>query len=308
MSLDFVAIDFETANSNRGSPCSVGLVAVEAGALTDSRYELMRPPANYDDFDYFNIDIHGIEPAMVADKPRFGEIWGDIERWIDGRPLVAHNAGFDIGVMTRACTYSDLPWPTLAYFCTMVLGRCTYDLPSYTLDWLADAAGIAPFEHHHAEQDAFAAANIMLAICAVHGVDNFEDLVVATRTRPGRLAPGFRKGNVKRALGGKSSLSMPDTNLQADPEHPLFGQNIAFTGDLGFMRRQDAFDACAHLGATPQKTLRKDTTILVVGSVESGVLRPGEQYSKKLRDAFDRCAEGAGLEIMSAFDFGGMLD
>jgi DNA polymerase III epsilon subunit-like protein len=35
VSLDFTAIDFETANSYRGSPCSVGLVKVRDGQIVD---------------------------------------------------------------------------------------------------------------------------------------------------------------------------------------------------------------------------------------------------------------------------------
>ena len=36
--LDFVAIDFETANSYRGSPCSVGLVRVRNGSPVAERH------------------------------------------------------------------------------------------------------------------------------------------------------------------------------------------------------------------------------------------------------------------------------
>lgn len=35
MSDSWVAIDFETANSHRGSPCGVGMVGVEAGRITE---------------------------------------------------------------------------------------------------------------------------------------------------------------------------------------------------------------------------------------------------------------------------------
>jgi DNA polymerase-3 subunit epsilon len=37
MSLSFCAIDFETANSYRGSPCAVGLIKVVDGQIVDSR-------------------------------------------------------------------------------------------------------------------------------------------------------------------------------------------------------------------------------------------------------------------------------
>lgn len=42
--LDYTAIDFETANSYRGSPCSVGLVKVRDRQVVDTRQWLIRPP------------------------------------------------------------------------------------------------------------------------------------------------------------------------------------------------------------------------------------------------------------------------
>src|ERR1700733_15276228 len=61
MTLDFTAIDFETANSYRGSPCSVGLVKVPDGRIVDESSTLIHPPARSDHFDSFNIWLHGIK-------------------------------------------------------------------------------------------------------------------------------------------------------------------------------------------------------------------------------------------------------
>ena len=35
MSIDFVALDFETANRFRGSPCAIGLAVVRDGKIVD---------------------------------------------------------------------------------------------------------------------------------------------------------------------------------------------------------------------------------------------------------------------------------
>lgn len=40
---DFTAIDFETANNERTSVCSVGVVIVRDGEIVDSFYSLFRP-------------------------------------------------------------------------------------------------------------------------------------------------------------------------------------------------------------------------------------------------------------------------
>ncbi len=164
MSLSFCAIDFETANSYRGSPCAVGLVKVVDGRVVDTRCYLMRPPAGFDDFDAFNIDLHGITPAMVRGEPRFKERLPEILAFADGLPFVAHNAAFDMGVIRDACDVSDLAWPQASYACTLVFSRVTWNLLSYSLPWVAEAANVT-FDHHHdPEADAMAAASILLAI------------------------------------------------------------------------------------------------------------------------------------------------
>ncbi len=71
LSLDFCAIDFETANSARGSPCAVGLVLVHGGHVVETKRLMMRPAQGVDWFDDFNIELHGITPAMVRNEPRF---------------------------------------------------------------------------------------------------------------------------------------------------------------------------------------------------------------------------------------------
>ena len=43
----FAAIDFETANNERTSVCSVGVVIVKEGEFVDSFYSLIQPEPNY---------------------------------------------------------------------------------------------------------------------------------------------------------------------------------------------------------------------------------------------------------------------
>lgn len=44
---NFAAIDFETANEQRSSVCSVGIVIVRGGEIVDEFYSLIRPTPNY---------------------------------------------------------------------------------------------------------------------------------------------------------------------------------------------------------------------------------------------------------------------
>ena len=92
---DFAAIDFETANQQRTSVCSVGIVIVRDGEIADSYYSLIKPEPEY--YSYWNTRVHGLtlEDTMNADV--FPKVWAEIAPKIEGLPLVAHNAPFDEG-------------------------------------------------------------------------------------------------------------------------------------------------------------------------------------------------------------------
>ena len=65
----FAAIDFETANNERTSVCSVGVVIVRDGVFVDSFYSLIQPEPNY--YLYWNTMVHGITQADTEDAPVF---------------------------------------------------------------------------------------------------------------------------------------------------------------------------------------------------------------------------------------------
>lgn len=66
---DFAAIDFETANNERSSVCSVGVVIVRDGEVTDSFYSLIHPEPDY--YCRFCQDVHGLGPEDTDDAPVF---------------------------------------------------------------------------------------------------------------------------------------------------------------------------------------------------------------------------------------------
>jgi DNA polymerase-3 subunit epsilon len=76
--------------------------------------------------------------------------------------LVAHNAGFDMGVIKAACTATSLVVPSYSYVCSLQVARKIYTLESYRLPVVAMAAGFEDFPHHDAVADAEACAAIMI--------------------------------------------------------------------------------------------------------------------------------------------------
>lgn len=301
--LDFSAIDFETANSYRGSPCSVGLVKVRDGVVVDSRYWLMRPPESASGFSPFNVSLHGITEEMVATSPHWKEVLPKILEFVGDDTIVAHNSGFDIGVIRYACAADNVEWPELRFLCTMVLGRRAYALPSYRLPFVAEAAGFVASNHHHALADAEAVVGIINGMASAAGVRTVGDLATAHGVCVGRMQSGVYKGSVCTLGGGSGRLLAPEAHLDADPDGYLYGRVVVFTGALMSMTRQIAWDAVAKAGGSPEANTTKRTNVLVLGDFNPANLRPGATYSGKTRRAFDLQAKGQDIELMTEADF-----
>ena len=94
---DFAAIDFETANNERSSVCSVGIVIVRNGEIVDSFYSLIQPEPNY--YNYWCSQVHGLCIQDTEEAPEFPKVWAQIEPMIEGLPFVAHNKPFDEGCL-----------------------------------------------------------------------------------------------------------------------------------------------------------------------------------------------------------------
>ncbi len=163
---NFVAVDVETANNYPTSVCAVGAVKVIDGAITDRYYRLVCPTPNFY-FSHFTDNIHGICRAMTDSQPTFGEIWGELEKFIDGLPLVAHNARFDRGCLKASARAYGIEWPEPEFFCTLEAARRTIPKSlcgSHSLPSLAEFLGIPFSNHHNALADAEACAKIAMTL------------------------------------------------------------------------------------------------------------------------------------------------
>ena len=106
---DFAAIDFETANNERSSVCSVGIVIVRDGEIVDTFYSLIQPEPNC--YNYWCSQVHGLCHEDTDDAPVFPKVWSQIEPLIEGLPLVAHNKPFDEGCLKAVFRVYQMDYP-----------------------------------------------------------------------------------------------------------------------------------------------------------------------------------------------------
>lgn len=155
---DFIAIDFETANRELSSVCSVGIVIVENGIIKEKIYRLIRPYPNY--YSYWNTQIHGLTFKDTADAETFPNVWAEIAPRIGALPLVAHNSPFDEGCLKASFQKYGMIYPGYTFYCTCRASRRKFGkkLPNHQLQTVAAHCGYNLTQHHHALADAEACA------------------------------------------------------------------------------------------------------------------------------------------------------
>lgn len=182
--LNFVALDVETANSNYGSVCQIGVVRIVDGAVADSSSWLCMPPEKVNYFDEVNVGIHGITPEAVADAAPFSEVIDEVRTFIGADSVVAHFAQFDTAALREACLYEDVAPLEFSFGCSYVLSTMT-DLGQQRngLKFVAEAVGYDLVNHHDALADAEACAAIIVEVARredlLHPFDNTNGTTVA---------------------------------------------------------------------------------------------------------------------------------
>ncbi len=189
-----VAIDFETATMARASACSIGIAWIVDGQVTHRAYRLIRPRCSPKAwcFGY----IHGLYPEDVAEAAEFPEIWEELRPHLEGALVLAHNASFDLGVLRESIALYGLETPEMRCMCTLVASRRVWtDMTSFRLPLVAERVGFG-FDHHHALEDAEAAAWVALGALARCGVTDFDALAETIGIRIGRMAEGVYVSSV----------------------------------------------------------------------------------------------------------------
>ncbi len=186
--LRLVVIDLETVAAADGNQViEVGIVICRGGRRTSSWDHRVNPGVPVDDYSF---RIHGITDADLADEPPFGTIASEVLRrlrGLDGETvvLVAHNAGYDVGVLRREFKRIDQELPDLPVLDTGRLARVRelrVRAASGKLPDLLAALGLTNLAPHTARGDAEAEADAVIAMferAAGAGLTDLEALLRA---------------------------------------------------------------------------------------------------------------------------------
>ena len=297
---DFVAIDFETANSSNDSACAIGIVAFKNLLPVDGFYSLIKPPDNA--FSERNISVHGITPDMTQNSPTFAELWPEISRFFDEHiPVVAHNAQFDMSVLRLS---ADVSVPNFMYVDSISFASL-FGIEAHGLHEMAGELGIddSEFDHHSAKDDASLCALITAVCIKAAGSGSLWEYLARYPYAPRHL---FENLKPTKGIPGKRNyaprVSKPceiTPTVQINPDAPLYRKNVVFTGELS-IDRDKAMQLAVDAGALVKTGVSRKTDYLVVGEQ----LYTGGERSSKEKKAEEYNSSGeANIRIINETEF-----
>lgn len=260
---DYVVLDTETTgvNAREGSIIEIGIVKVEKYQVTGSYSSFISPG---EALTPFITELTGITDEMLEDAPVIAQVLPDILDFIGSEPVIAHNAGFDIGFMTATCQ-KVVSKPFLNdYLDTVHMSRKLFpELPRHRLVDLVNRFGVSTEVFHRALSDAADTQKCYAYMC---------DYMADSNIDPDFLNPG-KPGTPKRRL------------KEPDKDSPAYDKNFVVSGKLSTIPVHAAVSLIKKLGGRMAEEEKAD--YIVMGNMEYEMMRSFGSGDGALRIAKD---------------------
>lgn len=309
--MDFIAIDFEIANRNYDSACSLGMVFVQDNKIVDQKYYLIKPPTN--NMDPQMTGVHGITFDDVKNAPSFNEIWNKVSHHFhQDTYIVAHNARFDMNVLKNCLLTYNFDIPDFNYACSIPITTraCRGEGVPNSLEARAERFGIIMDKHHNALSDAKTVAELVLTCIKLKKRRSIHTYFSTYSSIPIRSLKELKHDSTFR--GGRSFEKIKITNIKPEKDefiesHPLFNKAIVFTGELDSLSRTDAMQKVVNVGGIIRSAVSRKTNYLIVGTQDKKIVGSSGQSSKE-RKAAELIEQGYDLQIINENDFINLLE
>lgn len=276
---DFVAVDFETATSDR-MICQIGITVVENLEIVDTLTMLIQPPGNK--YEQMCMSVHHITPSHTYYSPTLRQVWNRLAPYFQNRIIVAHNSAFDEDALRKNLRYYGLPDDGIGKF------YCTYCLFNSSLKCLCYAYDMDVSGHHDAGFDAECCATFFINY--IRGIEPDYTKVPDELIRK----PKKRSFTIHERVQG-DVLKKDLTN--ADPNNPFYDKKVVITG-LFPVSRSSIANELKSFGADVDHSVTKRTAYVLAGS------EPGWKKMEQI-DKFN--AEGASINVISWEDYNEMI-
>lgn len=266
--LNFVAIDFETANHLQMA-CQVGITVVIDGEIKETITKLIQPPGNQYDVNFKN--VHHITEDMTKNMPTFDVVWQEISQYFIGTTLVAHQKSADETILYKNLDYYGIMSMGIKKF------LCTYQIYNRGLEELCAGFHIDFSNHHDAGFDSFACAQFYINYNA--GIEPDLDAMNKYRDE-------IKNTKIKRDFGKHERICgdvLKKDLSGADPNNPFYDRKVVITGTFSFDRRDLAIKL-KKMGADVDTGITKKTNYVIIGD-DPGYAKI-EKLEKLLHDGY----------------------
>lgn len=248
--VDFVAIDFEHAQSFKGSVCSVGIVSFKNGYIIDEYSTLIQPPNN--EYNPYTVRIHGLTPYHTQNSPKFIEVYPEIKKRINNCTVVAHNAfSADKACLEQAMEFNGI------FENLNIEWQCTYAITNVKLDVVAKACGIE-LNHHDAISDAKACGKIYNLF--IRNMLPMDEIIESCSK--------VKKNSSKRSSYSerlKGDIFNPDFENATNKSNPFFMKKVVVTG-FSISQKKKIASELKLFGADVDSGVTKRTNFLIIGN------------------------------------------
>jgi DNA polymerase III epsilon subunit len=141
--------------------CEVGIVLTEGRRIKQQFQTFVKPEYP---ISLAAASTSGITEEQLASAPLFAAVAEDIVEWLKGTVVVCHNAQFDVQFLDSEFRRlgREIQIPNLVD--TLLLARQYFDLPSYSLHYLAEAFRVPMTASHRALPDAHTGRGVFFAM------------------------------------------------------------------------------------------------------------------------------------------------
>jgi len=288
--MNFISLDFETANEDLTSVCQIGISTFSSGIISNTFKTFIDPQ---DEFSFLNIAIHGIMPEHVIGSPTIEQFFPKLMQML-GDGIVVHYTHFEKTVINQISEKLGFELPQINLLDASVVVRRTWEEFShrgYGLGNISEFLSIK-FNHHDALEDSIATGKVLIEAINKTGlpIEEWFELVK------------------KRKKISRNYNYQPTKKFDPNPEGDFYGEHVIFTGTLSHYTRTEARNIAASVGfEVPDASVTQKTTMLVIGTQDKQKLK-GQELSSKNRDALKYINQGIPIRIISENDFYKMIE
>lgn len=248
--LDYIAIDFETASSSISSACSIGLIGVRNDKVVLEEYYLINPEEEFNDY---NIAIHGITPEMVENEDTFDKVWEKIKKYFN-TIVIAHNAMFDLSVLKALIEKYGLEVPDIKIACTLKISEKVWkeEIPNHKLSTISSYLGVK-HNHHNALSDAYVCYELIKRCERITNTSSIEEVMESV----GLI---FGKYNKDKFFMPKTRFKEIKTNAV---DNYFKGKIVAFLGKPKETTRKKVYEILELKGAVISRAIDRSLDIFI---------------------------------------------